>query len=355
MSISIPAIVDAQLLSLKNSIKPDYHAESTTYSSPRVPYVNVNRAADVLRMLTALIDSGTMTVQGIHGATDAADQTALPIATDPATGYALAIDLKTVYNLHRVKTAGGVHGAADSTNVVSAADADTEGKLITLSNQLKAMFNAHIILLTSATHHFSDVKELVDAADASDYAGCYLILNELRTKYNAHVIDIGCSVWALADTAAFTGANSLAGSKVTFGAATTTVALRNVVAYVVTNTVNQLNFSAALPAIPVSADVYTVEFSAIDSDLDMLAQGKGLGDSASNPHANGPSLINAIMKMIVMLGGALPSYLDIHSAEPFHIGSPSAGAGSLGHGGATLIADALQRVRDQVAAYTKPA
>lgn len=229
MSISIPAIVDTQLTALRNSLNPVYHSDTHTYTSSVPPYAKGNRAADVLRMLTGLIDASSLTATG---------------------------------------------GTAKS----------------------------------------------------------------------------------VSKTGAFTGVNSLIGAKVTFSHTTTTVALRDVSAYVIGNTADTLNFAGgALPDTPVNGDVFSVEYTTVDSDLIVLESGKEFGGSQSNPFGAGPSLINAIMKLVVQLGGALPSYLDIHSAEPFHLGSPHAGAGAQGQGGAILLADALQLVRDTVAAYTKPA
>lgn len=355
MAISIPAIVDAQLLALQNSLKPVYHAETTTFSSPSPPYALANRAAEILRMLTGLIDSGTMTVQGIHGLADAADQIITADADDPTTGYALANAIKAAYNLHIAKTAGDVHWAADVTNAVGSPDADTEGKLITLTNEIKTAFSAHFIFLTGNTHRYPDTKEVYLPDDADSYATCYVILNAIKPKYNAHVVDIGCAVSGLGDTSAFTGTNSLVGSKATFAAGTTTVALRGISGIISANTVSKLSFNPVLPATPVTGDTYVLEYSAVDSDLAVLEQGKGSGDGSSNPYGAGPSLVNAIMLLIAKTGGVVPSYLDIHSAEPFHLGSPHAGAGSQGMGGAMLLADALQVARDSVAAYTKPA
>jgi hypothetical protein len=41
-------------------------------------------------------------------------------------------------------------------------------------------------------------------------------------------------------------------------------------------------------------------------------------------------------------------------AEAFGIGNPHAGAGSLGHGGAQILADMLLVARNAVEAYTVP-
>jgi hypothetical protein len=103
-----------------------------------------------------------------------------------------------------------------------------------------------------------------------------------------------------------------------------------------------------------------VEYTAVDADLLAMAGGKGLGDSASNPYGPGPSFVNAVVKIMQAVGAAMPSYLDSQAkitaiAQAFGVGSPHAGAGSQGHGGAALIADMLQLARNAVAGYTKPA
>lgn len=165
----------------------------------------------------------------------------------------------------------------------------------------------------------------------------------------------GGTATSVQDTGAFTGVNSLVGAKVTF-TGNVTPALAGKSAYVLTNTTGALFFApGAIPATPQTGDTYSVEFTSVDGDLAVLEGGKSLGDSQSNPYGAGPSLINAMMKLISQLGGALPSWLDFHAAEAFHVGSPHGGAGSYGHGGAQLLASGIQLVRDTVAAYTKPA
>lgn len=228
MAIVIPAILDTQLTALKNTLLPVTDNVTKTSSQPVPPYVSGNRTADLLKLLTGLIDSGTLTAT-----------------------------------------------AADATSV--------------------------------------------------------------------------------SDTTAFTGVNSMVGATVTF-VGNVTAALAGVKAVVISNTVTKLNFAPG--ALPVAGDVgdeFTVEFTAIDPDIAILAGGKGLGDNCSMPYAPGPTFINAVVKLLQLLGAAVPSYLNAAAAEPFHIGSPHAGAGSLGHGGGYLIAGALQAARDAVAAYTAPA
>lgn len=234
MAIVIPAVVDTQIDNLRNELLPNPSAATDTEASSKPPIVKINRFADLLRILTDLIDSGTLT-----------------------------------------ETAGG--SAAQFT-----------------------------------------------------------------------------------DAGAFTGVNSLVGATFTFDAATTTVALRGVSRRVASNTVNDLVFDTVLPANTAIGDVGVLEFTSIDKDLDAMEQTKGLGDGAPNPYGPGPSLANASIVLMTLLGATLPPYLDgatgIANAEPFGLFNMHGGGDGLyGHGGATLVADLIQQLRDAVAGYTAPA
>jgi len=367
MAISIPAILDTELAAAKATLLPVTDAVTHTSSQPSVPYLNGNRAADLLRLLTGLIDSAALTGIGIHGAADAANPEATANAIDPATGYALSISLKGKYNAHRILTAGGVHGSADATNVVTAADADDEAKLVTLTNDLRTQYIAHIIKVTGspATHGLADTVDSLTLAACTNYATAYALLNQIKTQYNLHLANINAGTTASVKGGTFTGVNSQVGNKATFTGNVTT-ALAGKSATIVSNTTSALVFQdGGLPAVPQTGDTFVVEFAAIDADIAVLAGGKGSGDRCCDPYASGPSFINAVTKLLQLLGVALPTYLTrttdgvtkqttYDPAEPFHIGSPLAGAGSQGHGGGYLIADALQQARDAVAAYTKP-
>jgi len=228
MAIAIPAVVDAQLTALKNTLLPVVDGVTHTSSHPTPPYLNGNRAADLLRALTGLIDVSGLTASGDGTAT------------------------------------------------------------------------------------------------------------------------------TLVDTGAYT-AGSLVGAKVTF-VGDVTAALAGVSAYVIANTTGVLTFAGgALPTAPMTGDTYSIEFTSIDKDLVVLEGGKGKGDSQSNPYGSGPNFVNAVVLLLQLLGASVPSYLGASAAEPFHIGSPHAGAGSQGHGGGYLISAALQAARDAVAAFTAPA
>lgn len=233
MAIAIPTIVDTLLTNLRAELEPHVTAATNTASSPRPPYVNINRIADLLEQLTNLIDSGTLTA---------------------TTG------------------------------------AETDG---------------------------------------------------------------------FTDAAAFTGVNSLVGATFTYDPATTTVALRGVTRIVQSNTVNKITFTEPTVANQ-AGDTGTLEFTSVDANLAAMRQGKATGDSASNPYGPGPALADAAIKLLTQLGATLPDYLTgatgIANAEPFGLLSPHGGGnGRYGHGGATLMGDIAQRVRDAVNGYTAPA
>ena len=367
MAIAIPAIVDTQLATLKATMLPHAHVDggSATHTEAAGSLFPLgNRMADMLRLLTGLIDTGTLVVTGTHGATDAADVNASPTAVGQATADTMADAMKTAYNLHHVKVAGSVHGNAGDANTVAAAGSDgTEGTLVTLVNDIRAKLILHMANVAASVHAVAD-PNVVTLAACTDLASAIILINHLKAIYNAHCINIkGVSIYGIADQGAFTGVNSLIGVTVTL-AGNITTALAGVKGVVASNTTGIAYFTTPLVAAPQTGDNYSVEFTAVDADLAVIDGGKGMGGSQSNPYGYGPSLLNAIIKLIAGLGGVVPAYLlrttdavthhvTYDPAEAFGFGSPHAG-GSTGHGGGYLLAAGLQLVRDTVAAYTKP-
>jgi hypothetical protein len=366
MAISIPAIIDTQLAALQAKMRPVQDAVTKADSFTVAPYALGNRVADLLDLLCGLVDSGTLTGVGIHGAADATNPVTSPDATNQATAETLLNEMKADYNAHRVLTAGSVHGAVDGANIVDAADADDLPKAITLVNQIKAKYEAHRIYTTSACHKGSgdEVNRITSPDAAVTLATVLTLANELKAKYNLHIAYIKAgSVSSVIDQGAFTGVNYLVGSTVTF-TGNVTSALAGVTATVAANTVNLLRFLQPIPVAAAIGDTFTLAFSAIDNDLIAMKGGKALGDTAVNPYGSGPSMINALVKLISQLGGSVPAYLartvdgvthevTYDPAEPFSFGNPH--GGGVGHGGLMLIAAAMQTARDTVAAYTKPA
>jgi len=152
-----------------------------------------------------------MALTSSHPNADTTNVVTAPVATDLASGYTLANDLKvqinahfldlssleeaitlvndqvTQYEAHRVYDTGSVHnGSPDTTNVVTAAVATDLATAITRANDLKAMYEAHRVLAT--THTNPDATNTIAAADASDLATLKTLLNEYSVDHDAHII-----------------------------------------------------------------------------------------------------------------------------------------------------------------------
>jgi hypothetical protein len=350
MAISIPASVTTQFNTFKTACLPHLNG-TATYAAAKL-FPESNRIADFLEIFTNLIDATGLTVTGIHGATGVAHVTnpALYPCTDQGSADLLMAEFKTQYNLHIPNVAGSVHHAADVTNAITLGPTDgTEPTLQAMVNQAKAKFNAHAVRLTTG-HRFADAAHVITTADGSDLATDIVLLNALTAAYNAHVIDIGCSTSQMADFTAFTTASSLQGAKITFTGNVTT-ALADETVYIGNNTTTLLTFSSVLAAAPQSGDTYAIAYTSIDDEIELMRGSKTLGQSASQPYSYGATAVNAIYKLIKLLGGT-PS--SVMTTTPFGLGSPHAG-GSTGHGGTQHLMFAFQTAKDLVAAYTKPA
>ena len=184
---------------LLNSLKADYEAHRVATA--------VHPHADATNALTAA--DATEAASAYTLANDIKDQLNLHLAEASRLEevYTLLNEIKVDYEAHRVLTAAGVHGAADATNALTAADATTLGTAITLANDIKAMYEAHRVLTAGSVHGAADATNVVSAvsagtadihliddtthviaaADASDLATLTTLLAELRTDYNAHL------------------------------------------------------------------------------------------------------------------------------------------------------------------------
>ena len=134
----------------------------------------------------------------------AADSTnTLTATTVYAKIKALADELKTKYNAHRVLTSGSVHGGADSTNVVSAAAVSSKATAVTLLNELKTDFNAHIAMTSGSVHGAADATNPVtldDLTSSSTWTEIAAMADSIRTKYEAHRVLTADSVHGAADS-----------------------------------------------------------------------------------------------------------------------------------------------------------
>jgi hypothetical protein len=303
MTIAIPAIIDTHIANLRAALEPVVTGATNTASSPLPPIAEANRVADILDLLCGLVDSGTLTVEGIHKVADATNPTSEADATDLTSAQTLLNALKTDANAHFLIVGANEHVGADVTNSIDAANATNQATAETLANEEKADINAHMALAAATGHYVADPANVISAADATDLASLLVLANEIKAKYNAHIASInGVSVSTINDRTAFTGSNTLVGSTITFGAATTTVALRGVSRAIASHTGSVLTVAPALPAIPVEADVFTLAFTPADAEIAALRDGKATGDMASNPYNSGPALANSVLKVLELLG-----------------------------------------------------
>ena len=109
MAISIPAILDTQITNLRAELEPHVTGATNTASSPRPPIARANRVADILDQLMRLVDSGTLTVEGIHKVADATNPVSSADASDLSTAQTLLNELKADYNAHRVLVGANEH------------------------------------------------------------------------------------------------------------------------------------------------------------------------------------------------------------------------------------------------------
>lgn len=109
------------------------------------------------------------------------------IATYTADVIALANELRSDYNAHRVSTT--YHVVADGTNAVTLAAAVTLADAIALLNQIKAKYNAHLV--QGGVHQLNDTTDGVTTGDATNLQSAVVLANDLKELYNAHLVQIG--------------------------------------------------------------------------------------------------------------------------------------------------------------------
>lgn len=131
-----------------------------------------------------------------------------PPAAQITALVALANDLKTDYNAHRVLTAGSVHGAADNTNAVTSSDASNLATAITLLNEIRTDYEAHRVLTAGSVHGGADSTNALTAVAATDAQSAITLALDLKAKYNAHRVLTAGSVHGAADSTNVTDATS---------------------------------------------------------------------------------------------------------------------------------------------------
>jgi hypothetical protein len=305
MTIAIPAILDTQIAALRASIEPVLDAATNIASSPHPPMVNANRYADLLDLLCELVDSGTLTVEGIHKVADSTNPATSADATDLSEAQTLLNEIKGDYNAHIVLVGSNEHVGADVTNDVTSANATDQATAETLANEIKTDLNAHRALAAATGHYVADPDNAVTAADASDLATLLTLTNEIKAQYNSHIATInGASATTVNDRTAFSPAGSLANTTITFADNTTTVALRGIARTVVSHTTSVLTLPTIdpLPAVPVEGDTFVLSFSIADAEIAALRQERTISGSGPNPYGSGPAIANSALKILEQLG-----------------------------------------------------
>ncbi len=118
-----------------------------------------------------------------HVIADAVNTISAPVAVTLGDSLTLLNDIKTKFNLHLSQA--GIHQLDDTLNVVTTANASNLVTAVRLANDLKDAFNLH--LTQRGVHGKDDATNTLTPASAPVIeSDCYPILNDLKAKYNAH-------------------------------------------------------------------------------------------------------------------------------------------------------------------------
>jgi hypothetical protein len=271
---ALPTVVTDYLTAIKNSLSQGSDLGSNVRGAA-LNYLRAQDMATVLDLLQDAMDTGTMTV--VDGTTTSFQDGTQ--ATQTLTFTGLAIDGQTVTIGTKVYTwedtltdvDGNVHigasAAACVTNLVGAimlgAGAGT--------NYATSMTANTDVTAVDGTGDTVDITAIVSGVIGNAIA---LAENGTNTAWN------GGDVFMSGGADAF-GPSELDGNVVVFAANTTTVALRDVEATILSSAPAQLTFASALPATPVAGDTYTIRGAWFDDAIADLREGKGLADSPS--------------------------------------------------------------------------
>lgn len=122
----------------------------------------------------------------------------------------------------------------------------------------------------------------------------------------ATLVVVSGTTTSLTDGAATFVANTMMGSYVTFGAATTTVALRSKSYRVWSNTDTTLRFRETLAGTPVAGDTYTIAAGFLDEVVSELRDGRSIGNaSCADGSGDYRLVLDGLVRGIRQLGGTL--------------------------------------------------
>jgi hypothetical protein len=339
MAIAIPTLIDTQIAALQASMRSS--ADDTAPSTPYAPRL----AADILRILTDLIDSAELTATG--GTALEVQDTGAYTGVDSLVGSTVTFAADT--------TTPGLQGKS------AVVKSNTTGALVFERGALPA--RAAALVGGTQTFPFNEtsgqtlVIEQTDDGGATWTAGTRTftystsgsafaeiadLLAELNTaaKWDGTTLPTTFTITNSGDKLVITPVSSdpLAGIRVAAASTGTGVTADEDLLWA--DDVTDMNTE-----FPISGDTYVVSYTAADAKLDTIND-KGLGARPSSA-AGGPALLGAMMLILEQLGASVPAYLTAAAAEPFGSGSP--------HAEGVFVADAIELVRDAIAAHTAPA
>jgi len=195
-----------QIIILLNEIKVDYNAHIPLTTG------TVHANADVTNGASETSASGLSHTND----DDVTDPVVTATATTKVLAIAMANEIKTSYEAHRVNlldvALNAVHGGADSTNVISVDDLESDAtwtEIAEMADALRVGFVAHMALTAGSVHGTADISNpvaanVVGTVTTAVYAG----LNELKADYNAHAGEFGSYHAVKDDTDLITAADA---------------------------------------------------------------------------------------------------------------------------------------------------
>lgn len=138
---------------------------------------------------------------------------------------------------------------------------------------------------------------------AQDFATILELFQEAVSPTAAVTATAGSTTTATVAAAGV--ANSLAGARVVFGAATATVALRGVEAYVVSNTTTVLTFDRVLPGAVANTDTFALTQGLVAREIQELREGLSRADAPRGSiYGNWRTVASALQRMSQQLAAA---------------------------------------------------
>ncbi len=264
-------------------------------------YLRAQDLASVLDLLQDAMDqSSNMTVvdSGVASATVRSFQDGVQ-STGTLTFTGLAVDTQTVTIDGKVYTFQDTLTNVDGNVKIGASAAACVANLVAAINLGAGAGTAYAAAMT--------LHPTFSAVDgAGDTVVIHAKLSGVGENGSGTTETQTNAAWGAATTSGGVDAfppNSLVGSVVVFGAATTTVALRGAEARIASNTAGKIVLESDLPAVPAVGDVYTIRGGLLDAHLSELREGKNLGDSPSGSIYGDARLVTDALMLVLRRRG----------------------------------------------------